>query len=90
MLADDEVLRLAHQGADTTQRGTDGGMHHQAAQEGTKIIEILAIELGDFLIVGMVMAVTKLFAGRDLVIDSVKAGGDADHHGNDRQGIEKS
>ena len=90
MLADDEVLRLAHQSADTTQRGTDGGMHHQAAQEGAKIIEILAIELGDFLIIGMVMAVTKLLAGRDLVIDGVKAGGDTDHHGNHGQGIEKS
>ncbi|MNQ99210.1 hypothetical protein D3C85_1149350 [compost metagenome] len=51
LLPDDEVLWFTHQGADAPERRPDGGMHHQAAQEAAKLIQMLAGQLVDPLVI---------------------------------------
>ena len=58
-----QVLRLTDQGADATQCGTNGSMHHQTAQKGTKLFEGLILILFHLLVMSVVMFMTKTLAG---------------------------
>ncbi|MNT15201.1 hypothetical protein D3C72_1502430 [compost metagenome] len=87
LLTDDEVLGLADQGADAPQGRADGGVHHQAAQKGAELVQVLARQLVNVLVI--LMLTLKLVAGGHLVIDGVETGGDADDHGDHGQGVEE-
>ncbi|MNQ49493.1 hypothetical protein D3C85_634060 [compost metagenome] len=87
LLTNDEVLGLADQGANTPQGSADGGVHHQAAQKGAELVQVLARQLVNVLVI--LMLTLELVAGGHLVIDGVETGGDADDHGDHGQGVEE-
>ncbi|MNZ58354.1 hypothetical protein D3C78_763600 [compost metagenome] len=89
LVANQQVLRLAHQGADATQRGADSAMHQQAAQEGAKLLQVVALQLGDVVIAIEVRLFPRVGARGDPVVHRVETHRRTDDHRGNGQGIEK-
>ncbi|MNZ73939.1 hypothetical protein D3C78_923730 [compost metagenome] len=64
-------------------------MHQQAAQERAKLLQIIALQLGDVLIAVQVRVLARVIARGDAVVHRVETDCGADDNGGYRQGIEK-
>ena len=86
--ADDDVLGFTNQGAYAADCGADGAMHEQAAQHGTELFEILAMDLVHIIIcqVGIIVIAP---GGNGTVINLVEADRYGDQHRKDGQRIKK-
>ena len=61
-LGDQQVLRLTDQRHHSTKRRTDRTVHHQVAQEGAKLFEILPMQLGYVVVAAVIMILMKFLA----------------------------
>ena len=82
----DQVLRLTHHRHHAPQSGTHPGMHHQAAQEGAKLFQYLAVMRIDMAVILQILTRTR---GGHAVINTVKPHRDAYHHRDDRQRVQE-
>ena len=88
MFGNNQVLRFTDHGHHAAQCGTDTGMHHQAAQESTELIQCLTLfgAVDKFIITER----HRFFSGRGiLMINRIKPDRHTDHHGDHRQCIQK-
>ena len=89
-VANQQVLRLAHDSADTAQGGAHGCMHHDVAQERTELLQICAVVLLHGSIVPHIVAfVVVLQTGRHLVVNAVETGGHGNDHRRHREGVQE-
>ncbi|MNP39111.1 hypothetical protein D3C76_1326690 [compost metagenome] len=88
-MADQQVLRLAHQRANAAQGGTHSAMHQQATQEGAELVEVFPVQVSDLLVALQCALLARIGPGRDAVVHRVKADRSADDHRRDGQCIEK-
>ncbi|MNE26204.1 hypothetical protein D3C80_1195600 [compost metagenome] len=89
LVADQQVLWLAHQGAHATQGGTHCAVHQQATQEVAELVEVFAVQVGDLLVAVHRAFLARVGAGRDAVVHGVEADRSADDHRRHGQRIEK-
>ena len=82
---DQQVLGFSHQRADTTQCGTHGAVHEQAAQECPEPVEVVPMHFVHRFVLGVIVIVMlQPLARGDLVVNSVKTHADADQYGGGR------
>ncbi|MNQ78733.1 hypothetical protein D3C85_936540 [compost metagenome] len=89
LMADQQVLRFAHQRANATQCGADCAVHQQAAQESAELIQVAMMQRGQILVIAVLAVLTRIGAGGNAVIHRIETHGGADDHGGHGQGIEK-
>lgn len=89
LVADQQVLRLSHQGADAAQRGADRRVHEQAAEEGAEFLEMGPVQLGDLAVGGGIVVLAGALPRSDPVIHGEECHRHADHHGGHGEGVEE-
>ncbi len=88
-MADQQVLRLAHQRAHAAQGGTHRAMHQQAAQEGAELVEVFTVQLCDLLVAVQRTVFARVGPGGYAVVHRIETDRGADDHGGHGQRIEK-
>ena len=86
---DQQVLRLAHQCADTAQGGTDRTVHHQIPEKSAELFQVFLLFFLERQVAGQVVCSSAILAGYVAVVDLIKA---VRHRNDDRgngEGIEE-
>src|SRR4051794_19610931 len=86
---DQKVLRLANLRRDAAKRCTYARVHHQAAQEASKLIEIRSMQVRHILIEAHIMFSIECFTRCESMKDLIEAGSYCDDNGDNGQCIEK-
>ncbi len=88
-MADQQVLRFAHQRTHTAQRCAHGAVHQQAAQKGAELLEVAVMQGGQVLVIAVLAVLARIATRGDAVVHRVKPDGGTDDYCGHGQGIEK-
>ena len=89
LLREQQVLRLTHEGGHATQCGAHRTVHHEAAQEAAKLLEVCPTLLSDAAIVIAVIHVIVPAAADAPVVDAEEPYRHGNDHGGHGQRIQK-